>query len=43
MATYSVSLCLSIDAEDEDEAMGQFVAQVKEGNFSFNSMEVEEE
>lgn len=41
--TYSVSLCLSIEAENEEEAIKMFYDRVSECEFSRRSLDVEEE
>ena len=40
---YSVSLVLSIEADNEQEAIEQFCADMAVGNFDTDQMEVEEE
>ncbi|GEM_PF-3154443 len=43
MAKYSVSLCLTIEAETEEEAIEQFTEQLSENNFDGDSISVEKE
>jgi len=43
MKTYSVSLVLSIEAEDEEEAIKKFYLRANECAFERDSMEIEEE
>lgn len=41
MKTYSVSLCLSIEAETEQKAIAKFCERTHQGDFGRNSIDIE--
>jgi len=41
MKTYSISLCLSIEAQNEDEAIEEFYIKMNECAFDRDSIEIE--
>ena len=43
MAKYSVSLTLTVQAEDEEEAMAEFYKLVSMGAYDSDSLDIEEE
>lgn len=43
MNKYSVSLCLSVEADNETDAIAKFAEMVEEGNFDGDSIEAEQE
>jgi phosphotransferase system HPr-like phosphotransfer protein len=40
---YSVSITLSVDADDENEALNEFVSMIENGNYDSASIDIEEE